>query len=49
MMSDEIKIENGEDFAAMLEESFKTLNNGEKVTGTVVGSFQQRRTGRSGR
>ena len=37
MMSDEIKIENGEDFAAMLEESFKTLNNGEKVTGTVVG------------
>ena len=37
MMSEEIKIENGEDFAAMLEESFKTLNNGEKVTGTVVG------------
>ncbi len=36
MMSEEIKIENGEDFAAMLEESFKTLYNGEKVTGTVV-------------
>ena len=36
MMSEEIKIENGEDFAAMLEESFKTLNNGDKVTGTVV-------------
>ena len=36
MMSEEIKIENGEDFAAMLEESFKTLNTGEKVTGTVV-------------
>ena len=37
MMSEETKIETGEDFAAMLEESFKTLNNGEKVTGTVVG------------
>ena len=36
MMSEETKIETGEDFAAMLEESFKTLNNGEKVTGTVV-------------
>lgn len=36
MMSEETKIENGEDFAAMLEESFKTLNTGEKVTGTVV-------------
>ena len=36
MMSEETKIENGEDFAAMLEESFKTLNNGDKVTGTVV-------------
>lgn len=38
MMSEEIKIENenGEDFAAMLDESFKTLYNGEKVTGTVV-------------
>ena len=35
-MSEETKIENGEDFAAMLEESFKTLNTGEKVTGTVV-------------
>lgn len=35
MMSEETKIEN-EDFAAMLEESFKTLNTGEKVTGTVV-------------
>ena len=31
MMSEETKIENGEDFAAMLEESFKTLNTGEKV------------------
>ncbi|MDO5141845.1 MAG: bifunctional 4-hydroxy-3-methylbut-2-enyl diphosphate reductase/30S ribosomal protein S1 [Eubacteriales bacterium] len=36
MMSEETKIENGEDFAAMLEESFKTLNTGEKVTGIVV-------------
>ena len=36
MMSEEIKIENGEDFAAMLEESFKTLNTGEKVTGKVI-------------
>ena len=36
MMSEETKIENGEDFAAMLEESFRTLNTGEKVTGTVV-------------
>ncbi len=27
MMSEETKIETGEDFAAMLEESFKTLNN----------------------
>lgn len=36
MMSEEIKIESGEDFAAMLDESFKTLYNGEKVTGTVV-------------
>lgn len=36
MMSEETKIENGEDFAAMLEESFKTLNTGEKVTGTVI-------------
>ena len=36
MMGEETKIENGEDFAAMLEESFRTLNTGEKVTGTVV-------------
>ena len=36
MMSAETKIEMNEDFAAMLEESFKTLNNGEKVTGTVI-------------
>ena len=36
MMSEETKIDNGEDFAAMLEESFRTLNTGEKVTGTVV-------------
>lgn len=37
MMSDETRIENGsEDFAAMLEESFKTLNTGDKVTGTVL-------------
>lgn len=36
MMSEETKIENGEDFAAMLEESFKTLNTGDKVTGTVI-------------
>lgn len=35
MMSEETKIAN-EDFAAMLEESFKTLNTGEKVTGVVV-------------
>lgn len=39
MMSEETKIENGEngeDFAAMLDESFKTLNTGDKVKGTVV-------------
>ncbi|MGM9630762.1 bifunctional 4-hydroxy-3-methylbut-2-enyl diphosphate reductase/30S ribosomal protein S1 [Butyricicoccus sp.] len=37
MMSDETRIETGsEDFAAMLEESFKTLNTGDKVTGTVL-------------
>lgn len=36
MMSEEVKIENGEDFAAMLEESFKTLNTGDKVTGTII-------------
>ena len=36
-MSEEIRIETGsEDFAAMLEESFKTLNTGDKVTGTVL-------------
>ena len=34
-MSDEI-MEIEQSFAEMLEESFKTLNNGEKVTGTVV-------------
>ena len=37
IMSEETRIETGsEDFAAMLEESFKTLNTGEKVTGTVL-------------
>ncbi len=36
MMSEETKIENSEDFAAMLEESFKTINTGEKVTGTII-------------
>ncbi|MGE4548727.1 MAG: bifunctional 4-hydroxy-3-methylbut-2-enyl diphosphate reductase/30S ribosomal protein S1 [Intestinibacillus sp.] len=36
MMSEETKLDNGEDFAAMLEESFKTLNTGDKVTGTVI-------------
>ncbi len=36
MMSAETRIETNEDFAAMLEESFKTLNNGDKVTGTVI-------------
>lgn len=36
MMSEEVKIENGEDFAAMLEESFKTINTGDKVTGTII-------------
>ncbi len=34
-MSDEI-MEIEQSFAQMLEESFKTLNNGDKVTGTVV-------------
>ena len=34
-MSDEI-MEIEQSFAEMLEESFKTLNNGDKVTGTVV-------------
>lgn len=36
MMSEEMKIETGEDFAAMLEESLKSIKNGEKVTGTVI-------------
>lgn len=36
MMSEETKIETGEDFAAMLEESLKSIKNGEKVTGTVI-------------
>ncbi len=37
MTSEETRIETGgEDFAAMLEESFKTLNTGDKVTGTVL-------------
>ena len=37
IMSEETRIETGsEDFAAMLEESFKTLNTGDKVTGTVL-------------
>lgn len=37
IMSDETRIETGsEDFAAMLEESFKTLNTGDKVTGSVL-------------
>lgn len=35
MMSEENKIDNSEDFAAMLEESFKTINTGEKVTGII--------------
>ncbi len=35
-MSTELKIENGENFAEMLEESFKTLNTGDVVTGTVI-------------
>ena len=38
IMSEETRIETGsEDFAAMLEESFKTLNTGDKVIGTVTG------------
>ena len=37
IMSEETRIETGsEDFAAMLEESVKTLNTGDKVTGTVL-------------
>ncbi len=36
IMSTELKIENGENFAEMLEESFKTLNTGDIVTGTVI-------------
>ncbi len=36
MMSEEMKVETGEDFAAMLEESLKSIKNGEKVTGTVI-------------
>lgn len=39
MMSEETKFEN-EDFAAMLEESFKSIKNGEKVTGTVISISQ---------
>lgn len=36
-MSEEMKdMEREESFAEMLEQSFKTLNNGEKVTGTVT-------------
>ena len=42
IMSDETRIETGsEDFAAMLEESFKTLNTGDKVTGTVMKIMQK--------
>ena len=40
MMSEETKIETGEDFAAMLEESLKSIKNGEKVTGTVIAISQ---------
>ena len=40
MMSEEMKIETGEDFAAMLEESLKSIKNGEKVTGTVIAISQ---------
>ena len=36
IMSTELKIETGENFAEMLEESFKTLNTGDVVTGTVI-------------
>ncbi len=39
MMSEETKFEN-EDFAAMLEESLKSIKNGEKVTGTVISISQ---------
>ncbi len=35
-MSEELKFENGENFAELLEESFKTLNTGDVVTGTVI-------------
>ena len=36
MMSEDMKIETSEDFAAMLEDSLKPIKNGEKVTGTVI-------------
>ena len=50
IMSEETRIETGsEDFAAMLEESFKTLNTGDKVTGTVLKITPNEVHGRSGR
>lgn len=39
-MSEEMKIETGEDFAAMLEDSLKPIKNGDKVTGTVIAISQ---------
>ena len=37
-MSEELKVETAqeENFAELLEQSLKTLNNGDKVTGTVM-------------
>ena len=49
MMSEETKIENGEDFAAMLEESFKTLNTTRDLVWYRCRSVLDRRTGRPGR
>ena len=40
IMSEEMKIETGEDFAAMLEDSLKPIKNGDKVTGTVIAISQ---------
>ena len=35
-MSEEVKVETSESFAELLEQSIKTLNNGDKVTGIVT-------------
>ena len=49
-MSEEMKVETAmeENFAELLEQSLKTLNNGDKVTGTVMASWLDRGRSRPG-